>query len=70
MGISLVMIKKLLNKILGYFNLKIINKRFTGTIDKRELTPFDEKNNDFKLYFEGLKKSENTKTDNFFNPSK
>ena len=64
------MIKKLLNKILGYFNLKIINKRFTGTIDKRELTPFDEKNNDYKLYFEGLKKSENTITDNFFKQSR
>ena len=56
MGISLVMIKKLLNKILGYFNLKIINKRFTGTIDKESLRLLMKKIMILSFIFEGLKK--------------
>ena len=64
------MVKVILNKLLAYFNLKLINKKFVGTIDKRDLIPFSEDNDDYRLYFEGLIKSNNTNTDNFFKQSR
>tara|TARA_B100001057_G_C22764780_1_gene917254 strand:- start:618 stop:1379 length:762 start_codon:yes stop_codon:yes gene_type:complete len=64
------MVKVILNKLLAYFNLKLVNKKFVGTIDKRELTPYSEDNHDYKLYFQGLIKSKNTNTDNFFKQSR
>ena len=64
------MVKVILNKLLAYFNLKLINKKFVGTIDKRDLIPFSKDNDDYRLYFEGLIKSNNTNTDNFFKQSR
>ena len=30
---------KLLNMLLSFFNIKLINKKFGGVVDKRELSP-------------------------------
>ncbi len=64
------MIKKIINFILGFINIKIINKKFSGLIDKRDLIPFQNDSKIYNLYFEGLKKSKNTHTDNFFKQSR
>ena len=61
---------KLLNMLLSFFNIKLINKKFGGVVDKRELLPFQEGNENLRLYYEGLKKSENTHADNFFKQSR
>ena len=67
--IKIIMIK-MFEKILSLLNLKLINKKNTGTIDKRELDQFNRENNSYKLYFEGLSKSQNVSTDNFFKQSR
>ena len=53
------MILEILNKFLKYFNIKLVNRKFVGTIDKRELSQFNEDNINYRLYFEGLIKSKN-----------
>ena len=35
---------KLMKKLLSFFNIKLINKKFGGVVDKRELLPFQEGN--------------------------
>lgn len=64
------MFKNLINRVLGFLNLRLVNKKFTGSIDKRKISSFDEGNENIKLYFEALKKSENVHTDNFFKQSR
>ena len=64
------MLKNLINKVLSFLNLKLVNKKFTGFIDKRKISSFDEDSENIKLYFEALKKSENINTDNFFKQSR
>lgn len=64
------MIKNFLKKILSLFKLELINKINVGTIDKRELIQFCKENDNYKLYFEGLAKSNNANTDNFFKQSR
>ena len=58
--------KILINKLLKIFNLELIKKNVSGVIDKRNLTPFQKDNKYYNLYFEGLEKSQNQNTDNFF----
>mgnify|MGYP001295028236 CR=1 FL=1 len=58
--------KILINKLLKFFNLELIKKNVSGVIDKRNLTPFQKDNKYYNLYFEGLEKSQNQNTDNFF----
>tara|TARA_E500000178_G_C16834858_1_gene667808 strand:- start:102 stop:863 length:762 start_codon:yes stop_codon:yes gene_type:complete len=64
------MILEILNKFLKYFNIKLVNRKFVGTIDKRELSQFNEDNINYRLYFEGLIKSKNIISDNFFKQSR
>lgn len=64
------LLKKFINHLLSLFNLKIIKKNVFGIIDKRNLTPFQKNNRKVNLYFEGLEKSKNQKTDNFFKQSR
>jgi len=64
------MIKKLLGKILNILNLDIVRKNSNANIDKREWAPFQDTNNDYKLYFEGLEKSKNQQSDNFHKQSR
>lgn len=58
--------KIFINKLLKFFNLELIKKNVSGVIDKRNLTPFQKDNKYYNLYFEGLEKSQNQNTDNFF----
>ena len=58
--------RKIINKILEFFNLELIKKNVSGVIDKRNLTPFQSDNESYKLYYEGLIRSQNQDTDNFF----
>ena len=58
--------KIFINKLLKFFNLELIKKNVSGVIDKRNLTPFQKDNEYYNLYFEGLEKSQNQNTDNFF----
>ena len=51
--------RKIINKILEFFNLELIKKNVSGVIDKRNLTPFQSDNESYKLYYEGLIKSQN-----------
>ena len=62
--------KKILNKILGLANLKLINKNESGIIDKRSVASFQKKHENYKLYFEGLNKSKNNQSDNFWKQSR
>ncbi len=62
--------KKLINKFLQFLNLKIIKKSYFGTIDKRLIFTFDKSNKNYNLYFEGLAKSENEHSDNFWKQSR
>lgn len=68
------MIKKIIrvfiNKLIIIFNLKLIKNDANGVIDKRLLTPFQNSNEKYKLYFEGLNKSQNKNSDNFFKQSR
>lgn len=57
------------------FLLKIINLRITKIdtsiyINKDDLLPFQKDNQNYELYFEGLKKSKNEKSDNDFKQSR
>ena len=63
-------LRNLLNMLLSPFNIKLINRKFGGVIDKRDLLPFQGDNENLKLYYEGLKKSKNIRTDNFFKQSR
>ena len=63
-------IKLIINKILQIFNLKLIKNKHSGVIDKRILSPFQNYNRKYNLYFEGLKKSQNLVSDNFFKQSR
>ena len=58
--------KIFINKLLEFLNLELIKKNVSGVIDKRNLIPFQNNNKNYNLYFEGLKKSQNQNTDNFF----
>ena len=62
--------KKSLNKFLNFFNLELIKKNFSGVIDKRSLLSFQKTNKNYNLYFDGLAKSENIHTDNFWKQSR
>lgn len=62
--------KKLFKKLLNFFNLELIKKNFSGVIDKRSLLSFQKENKNYNLYFEGLIKSENIHTDNFWKQSR
>lgn len=59
-------IKNLINKLLEIFNLQLIKKDISGVVNKRNLSPFQKENDKYNLYFEGLNKSENKHTDNFW----
>lgn len=63
-------IKNFLNKFLSPLNIKLVNKKFSGNVDKRDLSPFQNDNKYLKLYYEGLEKSKNEHTDNFFKQSR
>ncbi len=63
-------IKKLLNRFLGLFNLQIIKKETSGVVDKRSIISFQNDNENYKLYFEGLNKSKNNLSDNFWKQSR
>lgn len=65
-----IILKKVLNKILNYFNLKIIKINSTFLIEKKKLIPFQESNFKYRLYFEGLNKSKNIQTDSFWKQSR
>ena len=60
-------IQKILNKLFGLVNLQIIKKNENGIIDKRSVASFQKKDENYKLYFEGLNKSKNNNSDNFWN---
>lgn len=62
--------KKLINNLLKIFNLELIKKRSSGVVDKRTLSPFQNTNKNYDLYFEGLVRSENLHTDNFWKQSR
>ena len=62
--------KKLVNKFLNIFNLKLIKRDFSGVIDKRSIFSFQKSNENYNLYFDGLEKSENKHTDNFWKQSR
>ena len=68
------MIKKIIkisiNKLLIFLNLKLIKDDVSGVIDKRLLAPFQNSSEKYKLYFEGLNKSQNKNSDNFFKQSR
>lgn len=62
--------KKLIHKILDLFDLMIIKKKYYGVIDKRLIFSFQKSNNNYNLYYEGLSKSGNKHTDNFWKRSR
>tara|TARA_X000000950_G_scaffold282549_1_gene381604 strand:- start:902 stop:1675 length:774 start_codon:yes stop_codon:yes gene_type:complete len=62
--------KKLLNSFLSFFNLMIIKNKISGVVDKRSLLAFQKTNKNYILYFEGLNKSENIQSDNFWKQSR
>lgn len=62
--------KKLIKNILKIFNLELINRKYSLIVDKRVLSPFQNTNENYNLYFEGLDKSENLHTDNFWKQSR
>lgn len=63
-------IQKILNKLFGLVNLQIIKKNENGIIDKRSVASFQKKDENYKLYFEGLNKSKNNNSDNFWKQSR
>lgn len=65
-----MLLKKIINKILKIFNLRLIKDDVSGVIDKRLLIPFQKYNKKYELYFEGLNKSKNNSSDNFFKQSR
>jgi len=67
---SKILIKKIINNILGIFNFHLIRKDLIGVVEKRELTSFQKTGEKYKLYYEGLIKSKNIHTDNFFKQSR
>ena len=62
--------KKLINNFLKIFDLELIKKKHSGVVDKRTLSAFQNSNKNYNLYFEGLIKSENKDTDNFWKQSR
>ena len=58
--------RNFLNVLLSTLNVKLVNKKFSGIVDKRDLSPFQINNENFNLYYEGIKKSKNIHTDNFY----
>lgn len=64
-------LKKIIDFIFKLFNLKIIraNKNIS-LVNRDDLLIFDQNNPDYELYFEGLKKSDNEESDNFFKQSR
>jgi len=62
--------QKFLNKLLSLFNLQIIKKNENGVIDKRSVASFQLSDKHYKLYFEGLNKSKNNHSDNFWKQSR
>ena len=62
--------KKLIKNFLNIFNLELINKNHLFVVDKRTLSPFQNTNENYNLYFEGLNKSENISTDNSWKQSR
>jgi len=63
-------IQKILNKVLSLINLQIIKKNESGIIDKRSVASFQKEDENYKLYFEGLNKSKNNQSDNFWKQSR
>ena len=63
-------IQKFFNKLLSLFNLQIIKKNENGVIDKRSVASFQISDKHYKLYFEGLNKSKNNHSDNFWKQSR
>ena len=62
--------RNFLNVLLSTLNVKLVNKKFSGIVDKRDLSPFQINNENFNLYYEGIKKSKNIHTDNFYKQSR
>ena len=62
--------RNFLNVLLSTLNVKLVNKKFSGIVDKRDLSPFQINNENFSLYYEGIKKSKNIHTDNFYKQSR
>ena len=65
-----MILKKIINKLFKAFNLRLIKNDASGVIDKRLLIPFQKYNEKYQLYFEGLNKSKNRSSDNFFKQSR
>lgn len=64
-------IKKFINKILLLFNLKILRLNGPTTfINESDILSFSKDGANHKLYIEGLKKSKNEKSENFFKKSR
>lgn len=64
-------IKKIINSILHFFGLKIIrNLKTTVILNKAEILTFQKDNPNYQLYIEGIKKSKNEISDNFFKQSR
>ena len=63
-------IKKIINFFLKPFNLNIIKINSLFFINKDEMLSFEKNNPNYQLYFEGLKKSNNEKSDNYFKQSR
>lgn len=62
--------KRIINHILNYFGLEIIKKSSTAIVPKKSLISFRKSNFKYRLYFEGLNKSNNNHTDNFWKQSR